>query len=291
MSRLATETTHYVLGNTVGEHERLRRQSRLLDRITRHWLENIGLRAGMRILDVGSGVGDTAILLASLAGPTAEIIGVDATGPHWPLPARESPKRDSIASRSGNFLNYESDRTFGALVGRLVLVHQPDPISALRSLLTHVCPGGIISPSHNAETNSAASSQIIGGLLSWPGFHSKWRATLRGQRTGANARCRPAHRESRQPHKTIPPPRAATSMCAARHSGGLTHPHPATIFRCSPALDHRSQAPVPDAVYDTTRRACLRATPKRYGRRLPRPGSYPLGRRQISVNVFCITSS
>jgi ubiquinone/menaquinone biosynthesis C-methylase UbiE len=52
----------------------------LLDRITRQWLETIGLRAGMRILDVGSGVGDTAILLASLAGPTAEIIGVDLDG-------------------------------------------------------------------------------------------------------------------------------------------------------------------------------------------------------------------
>src|SRR5215471_4550220 len=76
MSRLATGATPYVLGDTSGEHERLRRQSRLLDRITRHWLENIGVRAGMRIFDVGSGVGDMAMLLVSLAGPTAEIIGV-----------------------------------------------------------------------------------------------------------------------------------------------------------------------------------------------------------------------
>src|SRR5215469_9490342 len=80
MSRLATETNPYVLGDTAGEHERLRRQSRLLDPITRHWLENISVRAGMRILDVGSGVGDVAMLLASLAGPTAEIIGVDRDG-------------------------------------------------------------------------------------------------------------------------------------------------------------------------------------------------------------------
>src|SRR5215470_15971946 len=74
---LATATTAYVLGNTSGEHERLQRQSRLLDRISRHWLENIGVGTGMRILDVGSGVGDTAMLLASLAGPTAEIVGID----------------------------------------------------------------------------------------------------------------------------------------------------------------------------------------------------------------------
>jgi SAM-dependent methyltransferase len=147
MSRLATETTSYVLGDTAGEHERLRRQSRLLDRITRHWLENIGVRAGMRILDVGSGVGDMAMLLASLAGPTSEIIGVDLDGSALAT-ARQRVAEAGFHSVSfcvGNFLDYESDRTFDVVVGRMVLVHQPDPISALRSLLTHLRPGGIVA--------------------------------------------------------------------------------------------------------------------------------------------------
>lgn len=147
MSRLATETTPYVLGNTTGEHERLRRQSRLLDRITRHWLEDIGVRAGMRILDVGSGVGDTAMLLASLAGPTAEIIGVDRDGCALAIARQRVAEAGlhSISFHVGNFLDYESDRTFDAVVGRMVLLHQPDPILALRSLLGHLRPGGIVA--------------------------------------------------------------------------------------------------------------------------------------------------
>lgn len=146
MSRLATETTPYVLGDTAAEHERLHRQSRLLDRITRHWLENIGVRAGMRILDVGSGVGDMAMLLASLAGPTAEIIGVDLDGCALAIARQRVAQAGfhSVSFRVGNFLDYESDRAFDAVIGRMVLVHQPDPTSVLRSLLTHLRPGGIV---------------------------------------------------------------------------------------------------------------------------------------------------
>jgi SAM-dependent methyltransferase len=147
MSTLAAETTPYVLGSTSGEHDRLRRQSRLLDRITRHWLENIGVGAGMRILDVGSGVGDMAMLLASLGGPTAEIVGIDldefALAIARPRIAEAGLER--VSFQVGNFLEYESDRPFDALVGRMILIHQPSPTSALRSLLTHLRPGGIVA--------------------------------------------------------------------------------------------------------------------------------------------------
>ena len=142
---LATATTAYVLGNTSGEHERLQRQSRLLDRISRHWLENIGVGTGMRILDVGSGVGDTAMLLASLAGPTAEIVGIDLDESALAI-ARErvaDAGLQNVSFHLGNFLNLPFEEPFDAVVGRMVLVHQPEPVVALRSLLTHLRPGGI----------------------------------------------------------------------------------------------------------------------------------------------------
>lgn len=143
---LATATT-YASGKTSAEHERLRRQSRLLDRITRHWLENIGVSAGMRILDVGSGVGDTAILLAKLVGPTAEIVGVDLD--ESALAVANQRVADAglrnVSFHVGNFLTYESERPFDAVVGRMVLVHQPDPVPALRSLVANLRPGGTVA--------------------------------------------------------------------------------------------------------------------------------------------------
>jgi SAM-dependent methyltransferase len=143
---LATATT-YVLGKTSAEHERLRRQGRLLDRITRHWLENIGVSAGMRILDVGSGVGDTAILLANLAGPTAEIVGVDLDESALAVAHQRVADAglQNVSFHVGNFLTYESEKPFDAVVGRMVLVHQLDPVAALRSLVAGLKPGGPVA--------------------------------------------------------------------------------------------------------------------------------------------------
>ena len=67
----------YVLGHTNAELKRLATQARPIDPITRRFLVSAGIKKGMRILDVGSGAGDVAILLAGLVGPKGEIVGTD----------------------------------------------------------------------------------------------------------------------------------------------------------------------------------------------------------------------
>jgi SAM-dependent methyltransferase len=70
-------TDGYVLGHTNAELKRLATQARLIDPITRRFLVSAGIKKGMRVLDVGSGAGDVAILLAGLVGPKGEIVGTD----------------------------------------------------------------------------------------------------------------------------------------------------------------------------------------------------------------------
>jgi ubiquinone/menaquinone biosynthesis C-methylase UbiE len=70
-------TDGYVLGHTDAELKRLATQALLIDPITRRFLVSAGIKKGMRILDVGSGAGDVAILLAGLVGPKGEIVGTD----------------------------------------------------------------------------------------------------------------------------------------------------------------------------------------------------------------------
>src|SRR5947209_4469612 len=67
----------YVLGHTDAELKRLAAQAHLIDPITQRFLLSAGIREGMRVLDVGSGAGDVAILLAGLVGPTGEVVGTD----------------------------------------------------------------------------------------------------------------------------------------------------------------------------------------------------------------------
>ena len=67
-SRRAAE---YPLGNTDAEHERLIRQAARVAPITDRFFREAGIGSGQRVLDLGSGVGDVAMLLARLVGPWA----------------------------------------------------------------------------------------------------------------------------------------------------------------------------------------------------------------------------
>jgi hypothetical protein len=58
----APTPSDYVLGRSIHEYERLMLQGRLLRPYTEKFFRAAGLVPGMRVLDVGSGVGDVALL-------------------------------------------------------------------------------------------------------------------------------------------------------------------------------------------------------------------------------------
>ena len=68
---------HYALGNTDAKHECLIRQPARLAPLTEQLFREAGIGAGQRILDLGSGVGDVAMLAARLAGSSGEVVGVE----------------------------------------------------------------------------------------------------------------------------------------------------------------------------------------------------------------------
>ena len=76
MSRTDPDAS-YVLGHSKIELQRLRSQAKLVNPFTRRVLQHAGLEPGMRVLDVGSGVGDVAFLVADLVGFGGEVVGFD----------------------------------------------------------------------------------------------------------------------------------------------------------------------------------------------------------------------
>ena len=78
MSELPSDASDgYVLGRSDAETRRLIVQHQLYGPFTRQFLTAAGITAGMKVLDVGSGAGDVALLLAELVGPQGRVVGVD----------------------------------------------------------------------------------------------------------------------------------------------------------------------------------------------------------------------
>ena len=60
-------TSQYALGSTDAEHERLIWQAERFALLTERLFREAGIGQGQRVLDIGSGVGDVALLAARLS--------------------------------------------------------------------------------------------------------------------------------------------------------------------------------------------------------------------------------
>jgi SAM-dependent methyltransferase len=136
----------YVLGHSDRELSRLTAQARLLEPVTRQFLLDAGIRAGMRVLDIGSGAGDVAFLAAELVGRSGEVIGTDTAAAAVTAATRSARERglSHVSFREGDPAEMQFDRSFDAVVGRYVLLFQADPVAMVRKLAGHVRTGGLV---------------------------------------------------------------------------------------------------------------------------------------------------
>jgi 2-polyprenyl-3-methyl-5-hydroxy-6-metoxy-1,4-benzoquinol methylase len=190
----------YVLGHTDAELKRLATQARLIDPITRRFLVSAGITEGMRVLDVGSGAGDVAILLADLVGPKGEIVGTDSAS----IAIAAAEKRIKVSSlanvafRHGDPAEMTFDKPFDAVVGRYVLQFIPDPSAAIARLSRHLRGGGL----------------MFFHELDWDGARSSPLRPMTGSAAGSGGRLREAA------------PKSASEPISRPHSGGPVFPLP-----------------------------------------------------------------
>jgi SAM-dependent methyltransferase len=161
---MTTDTT-YLLGHDPAELARLEHQARMLASATRTVLQLAGIVPGMRVLDLGTGVGDVAFQVAELVGPTGSVVGIDQSDQALALAAHRATHRGltNVSFVRDDLHTVSIDGEFDAVVGRLVLLYLPRPDVVLRRFAGLLGTGGIVAV---MEYEMAAAGSLPPTILS-----------------------------------------------------------------------------------------------------------------------------
>jgi SAM-dependent methyltransferase len=136
----------YALATGAAAAYRLRILHALYGPGTLRVLFDAGVRYGMRVADLGCGVGTVTALLAELVGPEGHVVGIDSSG------AQLAQAREQLPPRRTNTTFVEASATdtglprgsFDLVYCRFLLIHLPDPEGALREMRALLKPNGIL---------------------------------------------------------------------------------------------------------------------------------------------------
>ena len=137
----------YALGYSDSEFKRLEFQATLIRDLTENVLQRAGICRGMRVLDIGCGIGDVSLLAAEIVGPSGLVVGVDRSADAVAL-----AERRAVAAGKCHWTHFvvaeldefSPNESFDAVIGRFILMYLPDPAKTLRRLSGHVRPGGTV---------------------------------------------------------------------------------------------------------------------------------------------------
>jgi ubiquinone/menaquinone biosynthesis C-methylase UbiE len=152
----------YVLGHSQPELQRLVEQSRYIGEHTDELFSRAGLAPGMRVLDAGCGSGDVSFLAAALVGPSGSVLGVDRSADALGL-ARDraaAARLENVRFTQADVTELGLDERFDAVVGRFVLAYLDDPVGAVRRIVRHLRPGGVVVFQESVLTPMCSAEQL-----------------------------------------------------------------------------------------------------------------------------------
>jgi len=122
------------------ERDRLASIERMLDPITVHRLESIGIKDGWRCLEVGAGGGSIAEWLCGKVGPQGRVVATDLQTKFL-----EALRLPNLEVRQHDIRHDQLESaSFDLVTARKVLEHLPNPALVLHRMVDTLRPGGWI---------------------------------------------------------------------------------------------------------------------------------------------------
>jgi SAM-dependent methyltransferase len=164
-----SETPTYIHGTGPREQDRLAALNRLTNRA---FVEFLDVRAGQRILEVGSGLGLLAMAVAS-AAPDVKVVGVEQSSAQIAAAVKDSRVR--YVQGDAHRLEFD-DASFDLAYARYVLEHVADPARVLREMRRVTRRGGRVAVCENDISLLRVDPDC-------PAFEAVWLAFQLYQRT------------------------------------------------------------------------------------------------------------
>jgi ubiquinone/menaquinone biosynthesis C-methylase UbiE len=135
----------YIMGHDERERRRLALQASILNPFTGELLRRAGVSAGMRVLDIGCGVGDVSLLAARIVGRSGRVTSLDFDGRALEILKERASSEglNNIDCCEGNVHDWDSRSRFDAVIGRHILIHSKDPLEVLQRCAAMLQPRGL----------------------------------------------------------------------------------------------------------------------------------------------------
>ena len=183
-----SHSTQYVLGSNDAEIARLDFQAAALAENTTRLLREAGIAEGMRVLELGTGLGHVAFDVARLVGPAGEVVGIDQSEELLTVARRRRAEQgfDHVRFEQADARRFRDAEPFDAIVTRLMLFHLPDAVDVVAHHVGGLREGGtFLAVDYDIGTlRSEPSVPLVAAATVW--IESAFRAAGADPRIGAH---------------------------------------------------------------------------------------------------------
>ncbi|AYV86743.1 MAG: class I SAM-dependent methyltransferase [Sylvanvirus sp.] len=154
IQRISSNTHVYSLQVGVNGYERLRLLNLIHNHLTLQFIKSrVPLSIIMRVLDVGTGTGEMAMILRKSISTEGIVLAIDSSAEQI-NGARDKYKHSGLLFETADIATYNCSEPFDLIYCRLVLAHVKDPEQAVERLVSLLRPGGYLVIEESFELDS-----------------------------------------------------------------------------------------------------------------------------------------